>query len=61
MLAFYSDNPSSNPAEAYSFSVKLCLKRTKINKKETGVSPLLEKKLPNVIPLKGINSYFFLV
>ena len=29
MLAFYSDDPSSNPAEAYSFSVILCLKRTK--------------------------------
>ena len=34
VLAFYYDDLSSNPAEAYSFSVKLCLKRTKINKKE---------------------------
>ena len=28
LLAFYSDNPRSNPAEPYSFLQKLCLKRT---------------------------------
>ena len=39
VLAFYSNNPSSNPAEVYNFSVKLFLKRTKINKKEAGVGP----------------------
>ena len=39
VLAFYSDDPSSNPAEIYNFSVKLLLKRTKINKKEAGVGP----------------------
>ena len=33
VLAFYSDNPSLNPAEICDFSVKLSLKRTKINKK----------------------------
>ena len=36
VLAIYSDNPSSNPADVYSFSV-IFLKRTKINKKEAGV------------------------
>ena len=36
VLAFYSDDPSSNPAEVYNFPVKLLLKRTKINKKEAG-------------------------
>ena len=41
VLAFYSDNPSSNPAEVYNFSVKLLLKRTKLNKKEAGVGPFL--------------------
>ena len=40
MLTIYSDDPSSNPAEAFIFSVKLCLKRKKINKKEDGVGPL---------------------
>ena len=44
MLAFYSDDPSSNPAEVYNFSVKLLLKRMKINKKEAGVGPFFNKK-----------------
>ena len=38
VLAFYSDNQSSNPAEADSFSVYLCLKRMKINKKRQGLA-----------------------
>ena len=29
VLAFYSDDPSSNPAEVYSLSVILCLKERK--------------------------------
>ena len=29
VLAFYSDDPSSNPAEVYNFSVKLLLKERK--------------------------------
>ena len=33
VLAFYYNLNRSNPADAYSFSVILCLKRTKINKK----------------------------
>ena len=45
VLAFYSDDPSSNPAEVYNFSVKLILKRTKINKKEAGVGPLKKTSL----------------
>ena len=44
VLAFYSDDPSSNPAEVYNFSVKLLLKRMKINKKEAGVGPFFLKK-----------------
>ena len=36
MLAYYSDDPISNPADAYSFSVIFVLKRTKINKKGRG-------------------------
>ena len=37
VLAFYSDDPGSNPADAYSFFCKkLCLKQTKINKKGRG-------------------------
>ena len=44
VLAFYSDDPSSNPAEVYNFSVKLLLKRMKINKKEAGVGPFKKNK-----------------
>ena len=44
VLAFYSDDLSSNPAEVYNFSVKLLLKRTKINKKEAGVGPFFKNK-----------------
>ena len=33
MLAYYSDDPTSIPAEAYIFSVKLLLKSTKIKKR----------------------------
>ena len=33
VLAFYSIDPSSNPAKVYSFNSVNCLKRTKINKR----------------------------
>ena len=45
VLAFYSDDPSSNPAEVYNFSVKLLLKRTKINKKRPGLAHFKKKVL----------------
>ena len=44
VLAFYSDDPSSIPAEVYNFSVKLLLKRTKINKKRPGLAQFKKKK-----------------
>ena len=44
VLAFYSDDPSSNPAEVYNFSVKLLLKRTKINKKRPGLVHFKKRK-----------------
>ena len=37
VLAFYFVDPSSNPAEIYSFNSVNCLKRTKINKIEAVV------------------------
>ena len=46
VLAFYSDDPSLNPTEVYNFSVKLLLKRTKINTKEAGVGPFFKKRRP---------------
>ena len=39
MLAFYSDDPSSNPTEDDSFYSLNCLKSTKINEKEAGDGP----------------------
>ena len=47
VLAFYSNDPSSNPAEVYNFSVKLLLKRTKINKKRGRGWPIFIKYLSN--------------
>ena len=40
VITFNSDDPSLNPAEAYSFFCKICVwKRTKRNKKEAVVGP----------------------
>ena len=39
VLAFYSDNPSLNPADVYKFYVKLELRRTKANKKRPALPP----------------------
>ena len=41
VLAFYSDNPSSNPVEAYSFSVNFVVEKNENKPKETGVGPFL--------------------
>ena len=43
VLAFYSDDPSSNLANAKSFYVKLCLKRPEINKKRPGLAHLIKQ------------------
>ena len=40
VLISYFNKGSSNPAEIYNFSVKLCLKRTKIYKKRPGLAHL---------------------
>ena len=42
VVTFYSDDLSSNPTKAYSFSVEFSLKRTEINKKRPRLSPLLK-------------------
>ena len=43
VLASYSNDPSSIPAEVYNFFCKLLLKRTKINKKRPGLAHLKKK------------------
>ena len=39
VLVFYSDGPSSNPAEGYSFSGKFVLEKNVNKQKETSVGP----------------------
>ena len=40
VLTLYSDDPSSNPAEAYSFFRKIVFEKNKNKRKEAGVGPL---------------------
>ena len=49
MLAFYSVDPSSNPAEVYSFNSVNCLKRTKIIKERPGLVHFLKWYLDSKI------------
>ena len=44
VLAFYSDDLSSNPAEAYSFFCNIVFEKNENKQKEAGVSPLFLKK-----------------
>ena len=45
VLAFYSDDPGLNPAEAYCFFLQnLCLKRTKIYKEIPGLAFFKKRK-----------------
>ena len=41
VLAFYTNDPSSNPAEAYSFSVKFVFEKNKNKQKEARGGPFL--------------------
>ena len=43
MLAFNSDNPSLNPAEAYSFSVKFVFEKNENRQKEAGLAHFFKK------------------
>ena len=44
VLAFYSDDPSSNPADAYSFSVQIVFEKNENKQKEAWVGPFFLKK-----------------
>ena len=44
MLAFYSNDLSSNPADAYSFSVKFVFEKNENKQKEAGVGPFFKKR-----------------
>ena len=53
VLAFYSDDPSSNPADAYSFSVQIVFEKNENKQKEAWVGPFFKnfQKLPNLATL----------
>ena len=53
VLAFYFNNPSSNPAEAYSFLCKICVWQERKKIKEAGVGPLFSKILTLITPVKS--------
>ena len=50
-LAFYSNNLSSNPTDAYSFSVKFVFEKNENKQKEAVVGPL--KRLTYLNPVFG--------
>ena len=50
VLAFYSDDPSSIPAEVYNFFCKNIVEKNENKQKEAGVGPLLKKKIGYFIP-----------
>ena len=45
VLAFYSDDPSSIPAEVYNFFCKNIVEKNENKQKEAGVGPLLKKNI----------------
>ena len=44
VLALYSDDPSSNPADVYSYSVKFVFEKNENKQKDAGVGPLFKTK-----------------
>ena len=46
VVAFYSDNPSSNPDESAVFILCYCLKITKVNEKRSEIARSIKIALP---------------
>ena len=44
VLAFYSDDPSSIPAEVYNFFCKIVVENNENKQKEAGVGPIFKKE-----------------
>ena len=44
VFVFYSDDPSLNPADAYSFSVQFVIETNENKQKEAGLAHFLNKK-----------------
>ena len=51
MLAFYSDDSSSNPAEASNFSVKWVFGKNENQQKEAGIGPLKIKTGSKIVKM----------
>ena len=49
VLTFYSDDPSLNPAKAYSFSVKFLFEKKENKQKEAGVGPIFKKRTRTLV------------
>ena len=54
VLTFYSDDPSLNPAKAYSFSVKFLFEKKENKQKEAGVGPIFKKRtlVIQIVPIR---------
>ena len=48
LLAFYSDDPSSNPADAYGYSEKFVFEKNENKQKEAEVGPFFTEKTETV-------------
>ena len=55
VLAFYSDDPSSIPAEVYNFFCKNIVEKNENKQKEAGVGPFFLKKNSRRIKLRFAN------
>ena len=60
VLAFFSDEPSSNPNEVHNFSVKIDAEKNENKPKEAGIGPFLKNKqileLRDYVVLKKIHT-----
>ena len=59
VLAFYSDDPSSIPAEVYNFFCKIVVEKNENKQKEAGVGPFFKKKIILESAVAFIQAYVF--
>ena len=59
-LALKSDDPSSNPADAYSFSVKILFEKNENKQKEAGIGSFLKATMTGVGLEPGERRYRYL-
>ena len=59
VLAFYSDDPSSIPAEVYNFFCKIVVEKNENKQKEAGIGPFLRNKFFKTFLKHGLNPASF--